>query len=198
VLDLKDFTVKGTIDLVSGGKAFAKTMLAAAATGAVAGAGSAAAGVPIAPVMVPMGSGPQYSSSLVDPSGEVVYILGPGHLHVADLKTYKKISSIGLGFFPSYAFFSPTAPGQNPVLFVVGIDVGFVSRSYRMAAISTATKEKLLDQKWLAPCAYTADRKYAVNFDSNSVYLMDASTLSVTKTIGGFKELHQLLLVPPQ
>ena len=79
-------------------------------------------------------------------------------------------------------------------MFVVGLNIG--RGTYRMDVVDMATKDRVLDQKWLGHCLYTSDNKYAVNFDSESVYLLDASTLSNVKTVSGFKELRQLLLAP--
>ena len=210
VLDLKDFKIKGTIDLIPGAKAFGKTMLVTAAnlaldTGAYAAAANlppaTGAGIPVGTVVVvpyvPQGPSPQYWSSAVDPSGQYVYILGAGHVYVADLKTYKKLSSIPLGFSPEYAYFLSRPEGQNPLLFVVGTKVSFtVGGTPRMSVIDMKTNDNVLDQKWQGHCLYTSDRKYAVNFDSDNVYLLDGSTLSTVKTVGGFKELRQFLLAP--
>jgi DNA-binding beta-propeller fold protein YncE len=194
VLDLKEFKVKGTIDIISGKRAFAAAMAVAAASGAIAGAGSAAAGVPIAPV-IPAPSSPQFGSSFIDPSDQLVYILGSGFVHVADLATYKRIKSIKIGLFPSYGYIEPSLR-EHKLLFIAGVDIGFVSTSYRMAVVDMAAKDTLLEQKWLGHCLYPADRKYAVNFDSENFYLLDPATLSTVKTVGGFKGLRQLLLSP--
>jgi hypothetical protein len=192
VLDLKNFKVKGTIDLVSGAKAFAGMMAVAAVTGAAAGAGSVAAGAPVS-AYVPQAPSPQYSSFIVDPSDQFVYILRAARVFVADLKTYKKVSSVTLGFTAHYGFTQPQ--GQRQLLFVVGSHIGFTGKgSYKMDVIDMTSKEKLRDQEWLGHCLYTSDNKYAVNFDAENFYLLDGATLSNVKTVGGFKELRQILL----
>ena len=196
VLDLKELKVKGTIDLISGAKAFGKIMLVAAATGALAGAGSAAAGTPIMP-MTPLPSSPKFASSVVDSSGQFVYILGGTGVHVADLSTYKKVTSVSVPFTTEYAFSQSQAQGKNPWLFVVGLDIGASGRGhYRMAVLDMTTRERVLKQEWRGHCLYSSDRKFAVNYDSENLYLLDGATLSAVKTVGNFKELRQLLLAP--
>jgi hypothetical protein len=65
-----------------------------------------------------------------------------------------------------------------------------------MDVVDMATKAKLPDQEWRGHCLYTHDGKYAVNFDSENLYLLDASNLSILKTVGGFKDLLQIMLAP--
>jgi hypothetical protein len=196
VLDLKEFKVKGTIDFVSGMKAFAGRMLVAGVIGAIGGIGSAAAGAPVA-VYVPGTPSAKYVSSLVDSSDQFVFVMLMARVFVADLKTYKKVASITLGFNSSYGYVPPQPQGKRPLLFVVGSHIGFTSKgSYKMDVVNMATKEKLPDQKWLGHCLYSPDGKYAVNFDEENFYLLDGSTLSNVKTVGGFKELRQILPAP--
>ncbi len=196
VLDLENFKVKGMIDIISGLRAFGSIMAVAMVTGGIAGAGSAIAGVPIAPAFVPQGPTIQYATSIVDRSDQYVYMMMLARVFVVDLKSYKKIASIRLPFNSHYGFMPPTASGQKPVLYVVGSHIGFTSKaSYRMEVVDLATNEKLLDQKWLAHCLYTPDNRYAVNFDADNVYLLDGATLSTVKTISGFKEPRQILLI---
>ena len=198
VLDLENFKVKGMIDLISGLKAFGVLMAVAMVTGGMAGAGSAIAGVPIAPAFVPQGRAIQYATSIVDSSDRYVFMMMMARVFVVDLKTYKKIASITLPFNSHYGFIPSTLPGQNPLLHVVGSHIGFTSKgSYRMEVVDIATREKLLDQDWKAHCLYSPDRKYAVNFDPDNVYLLDGGNLSTIKTLGGFKEPRQILLSPP-
>ena len=197
VLDLKNFRLKGTIDLVSGTKAFATAMMVAAATGAIAGAGSAVAGVPVTPVFIPHPPSAKYSPCVVAPSDQFVFIARLARLSIADLKTYKKVEDISLGFNAQYAFLSNPVQGHKPLLFVAGSRMGFTSKvSYRMDVVDMAAKAKLPDQEWRGHCLYTPDGKYAVNFDSKSLYLLDASNLSILKTVGGFKDLLQIMLAP--
>lgn len=197
VLDLKNFQVKGTIDLISGTKAFASAMMIAAATGALAGAGSAVAGVPVTPVFIPSAPSAKYSSCIVDLSDQYVFIARMAHVSIADLKTFKKVEDISLGFNARYAFLSNPAQGHKPLLFVAGSRMGFTSKvSFRMDVVDMATKAKLPDQEWRGHCLYTHDGKYAVNFDSENLYLLDASNLSILKTVGGFKDLLQIMLAP--
>jgi hypothetical protein len=118
---------------------------------------------------------------------------------VVDLKTFKKVARITLPFNSHYGFLSPSLPGQKPLLFVVGSHIGFTNKgSYRMEVVDMSTREKLLDQKWQGHCLYTPDHKYAVNFDSDNVYLLDGGNLSTIKTVGGFKEPRQIMLASPQ
>jgi DNA-binding beta-propeller fold protein YncE len=194
VLDLKNLKVKGTIDLISGLKAFGGRMLVAAAMGAIGGVGSAATGAPVM-VYVPNTPSPQYSSAIVDPSNQFVYIMRLARVYVADLTTFKKVASITIPFTANYGFVPPPVPGRKPLLFVVGSHIGFTSKgSYRMEVIDMTTKEKFPDQNWLGHCLYTSDGKYAVNYDSENIYLLDGTTLSNVMTIKGFKELRQILL----
>jgi hypothetical protein len=196
VLDLKDLKIKGTIDFVSGMKAFAGRMLVAGVMGAVGGLGSAATGAPVM-VYVPNARSARYVSSLVDPTDQFVYVMLMARVFVADLKTYKKVAGITLGFNSHYGYASPQPQGKVPLLFVVGSHIGFTSKgSYKMDVVNMATKEKLPDQKWLGHCLYSPDGKYAVNFDEENFYLLDGSTLANVKTVGGFKELRQILLAP--
>jgi hypothetical protein len=196
VLDLKAFKVKGTIDLISGMKAFAGRMLVAGVAGAMAGVGSAAAGAPVV-AYIPQGPSTRYVSSVVDPSDQFVFILRMARVYVADLKTYKKVSGITLGFNSQYGYVPPQQQGKDPLLFVVGSHIGFTSKgSYKMDVVNMATKEKLPDQKWLGHCLPASDGKYAVNYDSENFYLLNGSTLSNVKIVSGFKELRQILLAP--
>jgi DNA-binding beta-propeller fold protein YncE len=198
VLDLENFKVKGMIDIISGLRAFGTIMAVAMVTGAIAGAGSAFAGVPVAPAVVAPGPAIQYATSVIDPSDQYVYMMMMARVYVADLKTLKKVAAIRLPFNSHYGFMPPTAPGQKPVLYVVGSHIGFTSKaSYRMEVVDLTTNEQLRDQKWLAHCLYTPDRKYAINFDFDNIYLLDGATLSTIKTIGGMKEPRQILLAPP-
>lgn len=197
VLDLKDFRVQGTIDLISGTKAFATIMMAAAVTGAIAGAGSAVAGVPVTPVFIPGAPSTKFSSCVVDPTDRFVLIARLSRVYIADLKTLKKVEDIPLGFNAQYAFLSDPVPGHKPLMFVAGSRMGFTSKmSFRMDIVDMAAKAKLPDQEWRGHCLYTPDGKYAVNFDSENLYLLDASNLAVLKTIGGFKDLLQIMLSP--
>lgn len=197
VLDLRNFRVKGTIDLISGTKAFASAMMIAAATGAVAGAGSAIAGVPVATVFVPNRPFAKYASCVVDPSDQCVYIARLARVYIADLKTYKEIAHISLGFNAWYAFLSNPIQDRKPLLFIAGSRTGFNSRSsFRIEVVDTAGKTKLPDQEWRGHCLYSPDGKYAVNFDSENLYLLDASNLSIMKTVGGYRDLLQILLAP--
>jgi DNA-binding beta-propeller fold protein YncE len=194
VLDLKEFKVKGTIDLVSGLKAFAGRMLVAGVTGAIGGIGSAATGAPVF-VWVPAGPSAKYITSLVDPTDQYAFIMLLARVFVVDLKTYKKVASITLNFNSSYGYVPPQPEGKVPLLFVVGSHMGFTSKfTYRMDVVNMATKEKLPDQKWLGHCLYSPDGKYAVNYDEENFYLLDGANLSNVKTIGGFKELRQILM----
>jgi hypothetical protein len=196
VMDLKEFKIKGTIDLVSGMKAFAARMLVAGVMGAVGGIGSAAAGAPVA-VYVPNAPSTKYVSSVVDSSDQFVYIMLLARVFVADLNTYKKVAGITLGFNSSYGYVPPQPQGKIPLLFVVGSHMGFTGKyAYKMDVVNMATKEKLPDQKWLGHCLYSPDGKYAVNFDEENFYLLDGSTLSNVKTVGGFKALRQILPAP--
>jgi DNA-binding beta-propeller fold protein YncE len=198
VLDLENFKVKGMIDITSGLRAFGTIMAVAMVTGAIAGAGSAFAGVPVAPAVMPQGPAIQYATSIVDPSDQHVYMMMMARVYVADLKTFKQIAAIRLPFNSHYGFMPPTVPGQKPLLYVVGSHIGFTSKaSYRMEVVDLTTNEQLRDQKWLAHSLYTPDRKYAINFDLDNVYLLDGATLSTIKTIGGMKEPRQILLAPP-
>jgi hypothetical protein len=197
VLDLKNFQVKGTIDLISGTKAFASAMMVAAATGAIAGAGSAVAGVPVAPVFIPNPPSAKYSPCVVDSSDQFVFVARLARVYIGDLKTFKKVEGISLGFNAQYAFLSNPIQGRKPLLFVAGSRMGFTSKmSFRMDVVDMAAKTKLPDQEWRGHCLYSPDGKYAVNFDSENLYLLDASNLSVLKTVGGFKDLLQIMLAP--
>ncbi len=178
VLDLKNFRLKGTIDIISGARAFGAMVAVAMASHGVVSSDIA----------------PNYASSIVDPSAQFVYILGPGFVHGVNLTTYKRISSIKLGFFPQYAY---TMPAKDTLMFVAGYDMSFTSKaSYKMAVIDMAAREKLSDVKWLGPCLYTSDQKHAINYDSENLHLLDGVTLTNLKTVGGFKELSQILLAP--
>jgi len=118
-------------------------------------------------------------------------------VYIADLKTFKKVEGITIGFNAQYAFLPPPIQGQKPLLFVFGSRIGFTSKvSYRIDMVDMSTREKLPDQEWRGHCLYTPDGRYAVNYDSENLYLLDGSTLSVLKKIGGFKELQQILLAP--
>ncbi len=197
VLDLENLKVKGIVDIISGLRAFGTIMAVAMVTGGIAGAGSAFAGVPVAPAFVPQGPSIEYATSIVDPSDQYVYMMMMARVFVVDLKTFKKVAGVRLPFNSHYGFMPPTLPGQKPSLHVVGSHLGFTSKgSYRMEVVDMTTNEKLLDQKWLAHCLYTPDRKYAVNFDSDNIYLLDGANLSTVKTISGFKEPRQIMLIP--
>jgi hypothetical protein len=197
VLDLKNLKVKGTIDLISGTKAFASAMMVAAATGAIAGAGSAIAGVPVTPVFIRHAPFAKYSSCVVDPTDQLVFVARLARVYIVDLKTFTKVEDISLGFNAQYAFLSNPVQDRKPLLFVAGSRMGFTSKvSFRMDVVDMAAKAKFPEQEWRGHCLYTSDGKYAVNFDSENLYLLDASNLSILKTIGGFKDLLQIMLAP--
>jgi DNA-binding beta-propeller fold protein YncE len=192
VLDLKELKTKEMIDLESGLSAFGKQMAVAAIMGAVGGVGGSFTGMYT--VYVPAGSAPLTAEFTIDPTDQYLFILRAARVQVVDLNTYKKVSNISLSYNSQYLFFPPPQ-AKNSIFFVTGTHIGMTSKgSYRMDVVNMATREKVLEQEWRDQCQYTPDGKYAVNYDAENIYLLDGSTFSKIKTVGGYKDIRQIII----
>ena len=191
LLDLLELKMTGSIDMVSSWSTFAAGLASAAIAGA---AGGVASGVTGAPVFVPLTSfpsSPAVSTMVVDSDDEILHVLGLSEVFFIDLLANKKVGTLTLkSITPVSARFLP-----NGLLAVNGVGpVGMLAVTPKMVLVNSKTRKLAAEQHWFGEGQYSADKLVAVNYDSDNVYCMDAGTMSILKTIKGFKELRQMVL----
>jgi DNA-binding beta-propeller fold protein YncE len=195
VCDFKEFKLKNMIDLISGWQGFSFTWGQAALSGALAGLSSAVTGMPNYSQAWAHYVLPEYGSLLIDRSDQFAYILGGNTVVIIDLATNKKVTTIVYPFNVDYGYYFPQK--LNSYLFLMGTgNASWAAWGRRLGVLDMNSNQQVIEQGWLGDCVYSEDRSFAINFDGNNIYLLDGLTLKVTKTIGGFKELRQLVAAP--
>jgi hypothetical protein len=150
-----------------------------------------------------------YSTMFMDPLEKYLYLLGDSGVDIIDIAQWKKIRTLSLWFKPTYGEFLPSGSGsilaingmgsisagvQKLQKFgLLGKGMGGTAYTEKIALVNTSTNELLSDQNWQGGFIYSGDGKYTLNFDSNNIYLLDATDLSPVKKIGDFKELRQMI-----
>lgn len=176
VLDLDALKVRGIIDLESGLKSFGKTLGKAAAAGALGYVGDFRS----------MSSTTGY---LIDPSDKQVHILRGGDLYSVDLDTYRVVGKRDIGLYGLYIYVSSNDSGREHLYVVNPLNY------YQVAILDINTMEKAVEQKWRGPIQQSSDGKYAVSHDKESVYLLDGPHFKTERTISGFKDVRQVIVV---
>jgi hypothetical protein len=205
-LDLKEFKVGATIDIVPGWKSFLGSIAASALATGHAQIAWRQMGLPgRAPNVEVLAQSAKYATIAVDPAGRSLFVLGASKLDVLDLGTNRR-NSIDLGFEPSDFEFA--AAGERVMVLVHGWGrwVPPLGRALLTAAspgkewqpqdilIDTVTREKVLGP--MGQCFYMPDGRIVVQHDTENIYTRDAATLAVLRKVSGFKRIGQLVFAP--